>query len=213
MSTLVVGDVHGCDDELQALLDQVGPDRVVLVGDVYTKGPHPARVHASLERHGIEVVRGNHDERLLHAAAGGRPDDAHAHQVIAELHAVDPDWAARVGSWPLWREAPPFLVTHAGLHPSGDLERTTREMHLYRRRWPRDDDAEDPFWWEVYHGPPVIFGHDARRGFVRRDRDGQPWVLGLDTGCVYGGELTGWEIERARRVSVPARRAYAPIGG
>ena len=34
----------------------------------------------------------------------------------------------------------------------------------------------------------VIYGHDARRG----PQDHRPYTLGLDTGCVYGGQLTGY---------------------
>ena len=34
----------------------------------------------------------------------------------------------------------------------------------------------------------------------------------LDTGAVYGGELTAWIAEEDRLVSVPARRSYTPTG-
>ncbi len=211
MTTLVVGDVHGCADELDALLDRVGPTRIVFVGDLYTRGPFPERVHAVACRAEVEVVLGDDGARLLDAAAGRRPDDAHAHAVIARLAAVDPGWQAVVASWPLWRRAGRYLVTHAALHPSGELAATPRSVHLYARRWPDDSSDTHPFWWQIYQGPPVIFGHDAVRGHVRVDRDGAPWVIGLDTGCVYGRALSGWIVEEERRVEVPARRAWVPI--
>ena len=102
-----------------------------------------------------------------------------------------------------------YLLTHASLHPSGDLGRTDRDMFLYRRTWPGPGGPR--FWWEIYEGPPVIFGHDARRGLVRRDRDGEPWVVGLDTGCVYGGALSGWLVEEERLFQVPAAQIYRPV--
>lgn len=40
--TIVVGDIHGCYDELMDLMQQVDlgeRDRVVSVGDLITKGP------------------------------------------------------------------------------------------------------------------------------------------------------------------------------
>jgi len=37
--TLIIGDIHGCIDELRALCDQVGPDRIVSVGDMVDRGP------------------------------------------------------------------------------------------------------------------------------------------------------------------------------
>jgi hypothetical protein len=61
----------------------------------------------------------------------------------------------------------------------------------------------------VYRGPQrVFFGHHATAGLQQH-----PFALGLDTGCVYGRELTACILPDRRLVSVPARRAYAPIGG
>ena len=80
------------------------------------------------------------------------------------------------------------------------------------RRWPREH-AWCPLWHEVYRGDRrVVFGHDARRGLVRVERDGLPWLVGLDTGCVYGGKLTGYLVKADRIVQVAARRTYRPIG-
>ncbi len=42
--TLFVGDVHGCADELDKLLRKARPTRVVLLGDLFTKGPDPRGV-------------------------------------------------------------------------------------------------------------------------------------------------------------------------
>ena len=77
---------------------------------------------------------------------------------------------------------------------------------------PKDEDATDPAgyrpWFE--HRPPgprIGFGHWARLDPARAQR---PDLRFLDTGCVYGGRLTGWLAEEDRMVSVPARRAYWP---
>lgn len=212
MSTLVVGDVHGCAEELAELVERVSPERLVLVGDVYTKGPDPVGVFRIIQERRAAVVRGNHDQRLLDARAGERPEDDRALGLCARLEREAPGALPAIEDWPLWSRAGRYLVTHAALHPSGDPSKTAPGTHLTLRRWPSDR-PDDPFWYELYEGPPVIFGHDARRGFVRRDREGQPWILGLDTGCVYGGQLTGWIVEEERAVSVPARRAWCPIPG
>ncbi len=59
-------------------------------------------------------------------------------------------------------------------------------------------------WDDFWPGPrTVVFGHWARRGLVNRQ-----FVRGLDTGCVWGGELTAWIAEEDRFVSVPARDQY-----
>lgn len=215
--TLVIGDVHGCVDELARLVDdardRVGGDvEVVLVGDLYTKGPDPVGVWRWIRDHGARAVLGNHDQRLLDVLDGERRKDKHGKAVCKALRKADPSWEAWLRNRPLWLQAGRYLVTHAALHPSGEPDRTDRFTHLYRRRWPRAQDPDCPFWWQVYEGPPVIFGHDARRGFVRRDREGRPWLLGLDTGCVYGGQLSGWLVEEEALVQVPARRVYKKVG-
>ncbi|MEM6457255.1 MAG: hypothetical protein AAF772_19355, partial [Acidobacteriota bacterium] len=54
----------------------------------------------------------------------------------------------------------------------------------------------------------LVYGHWAMRGHHRRPaRDGRGAVLGLDSGCVYGGGLTGWCVEEDRIVRVPTRRS------
>jgi diadenosine tetraphosphatase ApaH/serine/threonine PP2A family protein phosphatase len=59
-------------------------------------------------------------------------------------------------------------------------------------------------WYEIYRGEKIVpFGHwpglKPRRG--RR-------AMGLDTGCAYGGRLTGYLLEANQLISVPARRVY-----
>jgi hypothetical protein len=55
-------------------------------------------------------------------------------------------------------------------------------------------------WLDWYSGrETLVFGHFAHQG-LRIDRRAR----GLDTGCVYGGELTAWIAEEDRIVSVPA---------
>ncbi|HEX4508730.1 MAG TPA: metallophosphoesterase, partial [Burkholderiaceae bacterium] len=67
--TLFVGDVHGCLDELTALLRLAAVDdardRVILVGDVTAKGPDSQGVLALIREHGYRAVLGNHDAKVL----------------------------------------------------------------------------------------------------------------------------------------------------
>src|SRR5262245_16953556 len=68
--TVLVGDVHGCRDELVELLDRVGlgdDDRLVLVGDLVARGPDSRGTLDLLMRLGARSVRGNHEDRVLRA--------------------------------------------------------------------------------------------------------------------------------------------------
>lgn len=179
---------------------------MVLVGDLFTKGPDPVGVYQQIREGGFEATLGNHDQRLLALREG----DRHAANVRAALTAVEPGWLAWLASLPLFIEAAPFTVVHAGVHPLGSLEATTRQMALTMRRFP---EGTGPFWWQDYAGQRrVIFGHDARRGLVRVEREGLPWLIGLDSGCVYGGRLSGYLVELDRLIQVPAKRVYQRPG-
>jgi diadenosine tetraphosphatase ApaH/serine/threonine PP2A family protein phosphatase len=190
------------------LLDRVAPDRTVLVGDLFTKGPDPVGVFRAVRE--LESVRGNHELRLLQIVDGERLNDSGGQRTLDAL-AVEPSWLEWTRSLPLFLEVQGFTVVHAGLHPSGSLERTTPDMATRMRRFP-DESPESPFWWSQYTGHRrVIFGHDAARGLIRVERAGRVQLLGLDTGCVYGGALSGYLIEADEVVSVQARRAYRPV--
>ena len=66
---LIVGDVHGCLEELKALLEkanyQDGKTTVVLAGDVCNKGPLSAETVAFCRQNNFLCVRGNHDHAAL----------------------------------------------------------------------------------------------------------------------------------------------------
>jgi hypothetical protein len=195
MRTLYVGDVHGCSAELAWLLKMAQADRVVLVGDLFTKGPDARGVWKLIRRYEAEAVLGNHDALVLRRwRTVGKALD---------LPRAARDW---LESRPLWIEEPGRIVVHAGIHPQLGLAGTTREMALHMRRFPGRSDA-DPFWYATWKGPrQVVFGHDAMRGLVRGEH-----YLGLDTGCVYGGKLTGWLAEEDEILQVPAKAVYRRV--
>ncbi|MEL6348760.1 MAG: metallophosphoesterase [Myxococcota bacterium] len=194
--TLFVGDVHGCAEELDALLTRAAADRIILLGDLFTKGPDPDGVWDLIQSSGAEAIRGNHDDFVLRRwALRG--------QALAPQPAIT--W---LKSLPLFLEEDGWIAVHAGLHPTEGRAGTDHQTATRVRRWPDDTDEQNPFWWELYHGLPlVIYGHDARRML----QDHRPQTLGLDTGCVYGGRLTGYLLEEDAIISVDARRAYQAV--
>lgn len=194
--TLFIGDVHGCSTELAALLRRAQPTRVILVGDLFTKGPDPEGVWRLIDAAGAEAVLGNHDDAVIQRQErGGQP--------LVPQAAID--WLKTL---PVFLHGPGWICVHAGLHPTAGVAQTTRRAALTVRRWPDDTDPKSPFWWQRYRGESlVIYGHDARRGLVDR----RPHTLGLDTGCVYGGRLTGYLLEDDVLLSVPAAATHYPV--
>jgi hypothetical protein len=216
MRTLIIGDVHGCFDELLAVLARARrtpADRVVLVGDLVAKGPDSLGVIRWARTSGADAVLGNHDAHLLRALHGEAKVGA-GHRAIAEK--LDADDVAWLEARPLWLRLDhaadrPHLVVHGGLVPGVPLEQQTRDHLLNLRSITTEGEPskriEGAPWASIWRGPEhVVFGHDAVRGLQL-----QPFATGLDTGCVYGRELTALVLPTGELVSVPALRAYAPM--
>jgi hypothetical protein len=225
--TVIVGDVHGCRAELEALLSLVGfvgdTDKLVLVGDLVVRGPDPRGALAIAKRLDARVVLGNHEHKLLTARDGAKrlPED---HERVAAALSDD-EWRF-LEVMPLWLDLPEHgvRVVHAGVVPGLPVERTPPEALLKIRtvdragRWSDERDGA-PLWASRYTGPPhVVFGHNALP-----EPQLHPWATGIDTGCVYGGRLTavvlgpGEPMPRglgagAKLASVPAKRKYHPGG-
>ncbi len=68
MKTIVIGDVHGCLDELKELLEKTEyslGDRLIFAGDLVDRGPDTAGVVRFVRELGAESVLGNHEEKHL----------------------------------------------------------------------------------------------------------------------------------------------------
>lgn len=226
---LFVGDIQGCARELALLLERAGflpgTHRLLSVGDVVNRGPDSPGALAVLAQAGGEPVQGNHERGLLEAWRSGRPRpwDERPDSAYVQLRAAG-RWEAamaEIARWPLVRRGPGWVTVHAGLHPRLPPERTDpaflTEVRFCDAAGTRPakvakTDLEGPPgfapWWRHYAGDDlVVFGHWAVRGLVVEGR-----VRGLDTGCVYGGELTGLWWPDDRLVQVPALAEYHPVG-
>jgi hypothetical protein len=196
LRTIIVGDVHGCRMELEALLDRVGftcGDRLVFVGDLVARGPDSLGVLDVVRRTGAIVVRGNHEQKILDARDSLVTLSKVHRDVARSLRPVD--WSI-IESSRLWLDLPEHevRVIHAGLDPRVAFPKQ-KPMTLMGIRT-----VDDELWGARYEGPPhVVFGHNAPTGIqIHR------WATGLDSGCVYGGALTAMVLNPKQKV--PAGR-------
>jgi serine/threonine protein phosphatase 1 len=208
--TIVVGDIHGCYDELMALMEKVNlgdRDRVVSVGDLITKGPKNREVlEIFMTDPRFSSVIGNHDLQLRRKWYGEdvdlKPAQREAHR---ELKGEKDHYASLLNRLPFWIDLGTHLVVHAGLRPNVELySQTTGDLTRLRTLGPDRESEEGTPWYHVYYGEKtVLFGHwpaaEPRRGKK---------AIGLDTGCVYGYHLTAYIIETEEFVNVKARKAY-----
>jgi hypothetical protein len=208
--TVVVGDVHGCYDELVALVEKVAlktSDRLVCVGDLVVKGEKNREVldlFISDER--FSSVLGNHDRAILQHWKGERNELKPAQKRCSdELLEGRERYAAFLESLPAYIDLGSHVVVHAGLRPSVPLEeQSIEDLTELRTLGPDRTSREGLPWYEVYEGERrALFGHwptwPPRRG---------PRAIGLDTGCVYGYSLTAYVVETGESFSVSARSAY-----
>jgi diadenosine tetraphosphatase ApaH/serine/threonine PP2A family protein phosphatase len=211
--TVVVGDIHGCYDELRDLLDRVGlgaEDRLVCVGDLVVKGEKNREVlDLFMSDARLSSVLGNHDRAVLRGLRGGPGLKASQQRCVRELGDGAARYEAFLASLPALLDLGSHVVVHAGVRPGVPLEgQDEDDLVELRTLGPDRASREGVPWYEVYEGPKfVLFGHwpaPLRRG---------PRALGIDTGCVYGYQLTAYVLEEDRLVSVPARRAYSPPQG
>ena len=129
MSTLLIGDVHGCYEELRSLLAQVdfdpAKDTLWLTGDLVARGPDSVEVLRYVQSLGdsVRMVLGNHDLHLLAVYAGisrNKPKD----KITPLLDAPDADSLIN------WLRRQPILqvddklklvMAHAGISPQWDI--------------------------------------------------------------------------------------------
>ena len=229
--SIIVGDIHGCAAELDALLDKLAlttDDRVYCVGDLVARGPDGVGALRLLRKVGGRSVVGNHDLKLraLRPHPGQEPPAKIPSALVQVFDKLDEeDWQS-IESLPLYLDLPEhdLRIVHAGVVPKVPIEQQDPWVLTNLRSFDADGKPSSQWsatpWAARYsERPHVVFGHDARSRLQIH-----PCASGIDTGCVYGGELTALVLpsetkplppdeRREMLVSVPARQAYADLGG
>jgi len=230
----IIGDVHGCCDELEDLLrclgyvrDGNGPWRhpqgrkVVFLGDLVDRGPRildTLRLVMSMSASETALcVPGNHDIKLKRKLDGRDVAVAHGlERTLAEL-AGQPaeslaeirDFLDRLVSHYVLDEGR-LVVAHAGMREEmqGRGSAKVRDFALFGETTGETDEFGLPVrynWASEYRGrAAVVYGHTPVP-----EADWLNRTINIDTGCVYGGRLTALRWPEKELVAVSARRAYA----
>lgn len=199
---LAIGDIHGCRDQLGALLDQVRPtldDQVVFLGDYVDRGPDSAGVIEDLIAFGTRFpqtifLRGNHEQMLVDFLDGEDPamfllnggmQTLDSYQARGESPVPD-HHRAFLDRLRNYHVTEAHIFVHAGLRPGLRLE----DQAVADLLWIRGDFIASAENW----GKTVVYGHTPlEEPYLAEHR------IGLDTGCVYGRYLTCCEV-RTRRL-------------
>jgi polynucleotide kinase-phosphatase len=237
----IVGDVHGCASELRTLLTTLGwqlsydgdtavgathPEgrRAVFVGDLVDRGPDTPgvlRLVMGMVAAGTALcVSGNHEAKLVRALRGSKVTVSHGlAESLAQLEAGPEDLRTRalefmdglISHYVL--DDGRLVVAHAGLKEAyhGRSSGRVRSFALYGDTTGETDEYGLPVrypWAQDYRGKAmVVYGHTP----VPKAE----WVnntICLDTGVVFGGELTALRYPEREIVSVPAEQEwYEPV--
>lgn len=200
--------------------------QAVFVGDLTDRGPDSVGTVRLVHRMGRDgaamVAPGNHDDKLLRYLHGRNVRLQHGIETtVAEFLSLDGQGRDEfrqqlvdlVGGSKhyLTLDAGRLIVAHAGIkqHMIGDFSVRTRSMVLYGDTTGRnlpDGFPERRDWAANYRGKPlIVYGHTPVKQAVLRNN-----TINIDTGCVFGGKLTGIRYPELEIVQVPAHRVYWP---
>ncbi|HEX6054064.1 MAG TPA: polynucleotide kinase-phosphatase [Gemmatimonadaceae bacterium] len=231
----IIGDIHGCADELEDLLDQLGyvdagdvaaprhpaGRRAVFLGDLVDRGPRVPdvlrTVMGMVESGAALCVPGNHDIKLMRKLRGRDVQVMHGlAESLAQLEAEPPEFRGRVERFiddlvsHYVLDDGKLVVAHAGLKEDlqGRGSGTVRDFALYGETTGETDEFGLPVrynWAAEYRGRAAVV-------YGHTPVPEPEWVNGtinIDTGCVFGGRLTALRWPERELVSVAARRTYA----
>jgi protein phosphatase len=231
----IIGDIHGCREELEALLGRLGyaprpedgayahPEgrKAIFLGDLVDRGPDSPgvlRIVMAMTAAGAAlVVPGNHDVKLLRKLRGRDVTVNHGlAETLAQLEPEPPAFKAQVAEFVdglvshYVLDGGRLVVAHAGMKQEmqGRGSGRVREFALYGETTGETDEFGLPVrynWAAEYRGPATVV-----YGHTPVPRP--EWLnrtICIDTGCVFGGSLTALRYPERELVAVPALRAYA----
>jgi serine/threonine protein phosphatase 1 len=210
MACYVIGDIHGCSDEVACLIEHLplaASDRVVFLGDYVDRGPDSKGVISYLLRfveqnkHEVVFLKGNHEDMFLaYLGLPGQYGDmflyngggatlasygianipARGDAILPLLPEAHLEFLRNLQPYYL---ADPFLCVHAGVHPLKSLQEQTETEMLWIRQEFISNRHRLPY--------TVIFGHTPQREILLD----LPYKIGIDTGLVYGNKLSCIELD------------------
>lgn len=230
----IIGDIHGCYDELSELLDKLNyrtdqktqvripPNgrAAVFLGDLCDRGPRNAdvlRLVMMMVKNGHALaVPGNHDAKLL-KKLNGRDVQLNngLYITVADLNNQPPEFVEEVRAFlnslvsHYVLDQGRLVVAHAGLKEEmqGQTNRRVMNFCLYGDTTGEGDAYGLPVrldWASKYHGRALVVYGHTPHAEVRKLN----LTLCIDTGCVFGGKLTVYRYPEDQFVKVRAHRQY-----
>ncbi|GAA1433222.1 polynucleotide kinase-phosphatase [Streptomyces thermospinosisporus] len=224
----IIGDIHGCSSELEALLGKLGyvdgahPEgrTAVFVGDLVDRGPDSPgvlrRVMGMVKSGNALCVPGNHENKFGRCLRGRKVQLTHGlAETVAQMEGESEEFKQEVREFidglvsHYVLDGGRLVVCHAGLPEKyhGRTSGRVRSHALYGDTTGETDEFGLPVrypWAEDYRGrAAVVYGHTPVPEATWLNN-----TICLDTGAVFGGKLTALRWPEREIVDVPAERVW-----
>lgn len=173
MALYIVGDIHGCIDELRLLLNKVKfnsqRDQLWSVGDLVGRGPHSKQVLEFVVELGpsFRCVLGNHDLHLLAVLCGIKPPSAKDKTDLIHQGSEQAFWIDWLRKQPLMLQSPAhgLAIVHAGIYPEWSIGKAQSYADQVATILQSDDFTT--YLAAMYHNEPTLMGptHSATEQF------------------------------------------------
>ena len=235
----IVGDVHGCADELEALLGELGYARqaedatyrhpegrtAVFLGDLVDRGPRILDTIEVVRRMVVAgtglCVPGNHDQKLVRKLRGRDVQITHGlAESLAEITALPDDTRdARITEIAAFLDGlvshyvlddGKLVVAHAGMREEMQGRGSAKVRDF--AIYGETTGETDEFGLPVRWNWAGEYRGDAMVVYGHTPVPEPEWLnrtINIDTGCVFGGRLTALRYPELELVSVPAATVYA----
>ncbi|MEU2910729.1 polynucleotide kinase-phosphatase [Streptomyces massasporeus] len=224
----IIGDIHGCAAELEALLGKLGyvggvhPEgrTAAFVGDLVDRGPDSPgvlrRVMAMVKSGNALCVPGNHENKYGRYLRGRKVQHTHGlAETIEQMAGESEEFLAEVRQFldglvsHYVLDGGRLVVCHAGLPEKyhGRTSGRVRSHALYGDTTGETDEFGLPVrypWAEDYRGrAAVVYGHTPVPEATWLNN-----TICLDTGAVFGGKLTALRWPERELADVPAEQVW-----
>ncbi|HZG70537.1 MAG TPA: bis(5'-nucleosyl)-tetraphosphatase PrpE [Chondromyces sp.] len=238
MNIDIIGDIHGCFDELVTLTEKLGYDwtegipihpegrKLGFVGDLTDRGPQSLKVidvvYALWEKNLGYYSPGNHCNKLYRYLLGNKVQVTHGLETTAaeleslsnkEYKKVKYQFVKLYEDSPLYQilDGGKLIIAHAGIREKdiGKYTNKVKTFVLYGDITGESNPDGTPVrrdWAKHYNGDAwIIYGHTP----VEEVRIVQR-TANIDTGAVFGGNLSAWRYPEMEIVSVPSSMPFVP---
>lgn len=196
--TIIIGDIHGCYDELVALLkkcERKPSDEVISIGDMVDRGPKPWEVvEFFLGDPNACAILGNHEDKHIRIREGEFGPSRSQFITKKQMGTHYEKAVDYFETLPLWEEREGYLLVHAGARPNIPVHEQEKDV-LIRSK---------PGWWTTFNDTiKVIYGH-----YKHEAPHVENGTIGIDTGCYQGRKLTAFILPESCFVQVDAKTDY-----